>query len=146
MRRESQHPEWKATRHSPHLRGLPLRRHPEPELGYEPNDLWLEFPYDPTFLALTTPEVTPEVTPDVTPEVTPEVKRLQSAFTGENSRRELQDRLALRDDDHMRLTYLLPALAAAVIEMTAPDKPKSRLQKYRLTAAGQRLLSRSPSP
>ncbi len=71
--------------------------------------------------------------------VTPEVKQLLNAFIGENSRRELQNRLALRDDDHMRLTYLIPALAAGVIEMTIPDKPNSRLQKYRLTAAGKQL-------
>ena len=32
---------------------------------------------------------------------------------------------------------LNPALAIALIEMTLPDKPSSRLQKYRMTFQGQ---------
>ena len=77
---------------------------------------------------------------EATPEATPEVGRLLSVVSGELSRRELQSRLGLRDDDHMRVAYLLPALAAGVLERTIPDKPNSRLQKYRLTQAGHRLL------
>jgi hypothetical protein len=36
--------------------------------------------------------------------------------------------------------HLRPALQAKLIQMTVPDKPNSRLQKYRLTQAGQRWL------
>jgi hypothetical protein len=36
--------------------------------------------------------------------------------------------------------HLRPALGANLIQMTVPDKPNSRLQKYRLTQAGQRWL------
>jgi ATP-dependent DNA helicase RecG len=52
------------------------------------------------------------------------------------SRRELREALALKSDDNFRRLYLIPALEAGVIEMTIPDKPNSRLQKYRLTAKG----------
>ena len=38
-----------------------------------------------------------------------------------------------------RRAYLTPALKQGVIEMPLPDKPKSRLQKYRLRAAGRRV-------
>lgn len=40
-----------------------------------------------------------------------------------------------------RANYLNPALAAGFIELTIPEKPNSRLQKYRLTERGRMLLS-----
>ena len=82
----------------------------------------------------------PDYTGQVTPEVTPEVARLLKMISGEQSRRELQEALGLRDDDHMRTSYILPALADGWIEMTIPHKPNSRLQKYRLTPKGHATL------
>jgi hypothetical protein len=38
----------------------------------------------------------------------------------------------LSDRKSFRERYLLPALKAGLVEMTLPDKPKSRLQKYRI--------------
>lgn len=52
------------------------------------------------------------------------------------SRLELQQALGLKDDEHFRKAYLLPALAAGLAEMTLPDKPRSSRQKYRLTPLG----------
>lgn len=40
--------------------------------------------------------------------------------------------MGLKDDDHFREAYLLPALAAGLVEMTIPDKPNSRNQRYRV--------------
>lgn len=90
----------------------------------------VEFPVHPVFAeALKNREVTMEVTM--------EVKRLLNVMTGYHSRKELQEMLRLKNADHFRKAYLLPATNAGVVEMTRPDKPKSRLQKYRLTATGQ---------
>jgi ATP-dependent DNA helicase RecG len=50
--------------------------------------------------------------------------------------------LGLRDEKHFRTHYQQAALALGVLEMTVPDKPKSRLQKYRLTNEGRRWLDR----
>jgi hypothetical protein len=50
------------------------------------------------------------------------------------TRPEIQQALGLRDRKSFRERYLKPALQAGLIEMTLPDKPNSRLQKYRLSA------------
>lgn len=86
-----------------------------------------------------TGQVGREVTPEVSPEVTPEV-RLVLVLAGAMTRRELQEALGLRDPEHFRSAYFVPALEAGLVEMTIPDKPTSRLQKWRLTGKGQRLI------
>jgi Fic family protein len=75
-----------------------------------------------------------------TPQVTPQVERLLEALVGEVRRQELQERLGLSDRKHFRVHYLDPALAAGLIEMAIPDKPRSSKQRYRLTSKGQRWL------
>ena len=76
-------------------------------------------------------------TPQDAPHVTPQVSRLLLAINGEMSREALQGVLGLQDRKSFRERYLKPALADGVIEMTLPDKPSSRLQRYRLTQRGQ---------
>jgi len=85
------------------------------------------------------PEVTPEVATEVTTEVTTEVKRLLNIITGDHSREELQELFRLKNAEHFRKAYLLPAINAGLVQMTLPDKPKSQLQNYRLTETGQAL-------
>jgi len=80
-------------------------------------------------------------TPEVAPEVTPEV-RLLSVLTGEMTRQQLKEALGLKDDEHFRKAYLLPALEAGLVEMTIPDKPRSSKQKYRLTDKGRQMMAR----
>jgi Fic family protein len=74
--------------------------------------------------------------PEVIPEVTPEVKKMLSILKGEMSRKEIQQKLGLKDEKHFREAYQQPAVAAGLLEMTIPDKPNSRLQKYRITQEG----------
>jgi len=45
--------------------------------------------------------------------------------------------MGLSDRKSFRARYLKPALKDDLIEMTIPDKPNSRLQKYRLTGKGR---------
>jgi len=78
--------------------------------------------------------------PQVTPQVTPQVERALKAIKGEMTRDGLQRTLGLRDRKSFRRRYLDPALAGGLIEMTIPDRPTSRLQRYRLTERGLRWL------
>ena len=47
------------------------------------------------------------------------------------------DRLSLSHRPTFRENYLNPALAAGLIERTIPDKPNSRLQRYRRSQKAQ---------
>jgi len=80
--------------------------------------------------------VTDQATMQVTMEVTMEVAALLKAIEGEMPRRALQDLLGLKNVDHFRKAYLTPAIASGLVEMTLPNQPNSRLQRYRLTSAG----------
>ncbi len=71
-----------------------------------------------------------------TPQVTPQVVDLLMALQGEMTREMLQSALKLSDRKSFGDRYLKPALDEGLIEMTVPNKPKSRLQKYRLTNRG----------
>ncbi|MEW6363230.1 MAG: Fic family protein [Acidobacteriota bacterium] len=115
---------------------------PEPAIGYQPGDVWIEFPFRAAYLAVIPTETT-EVATEVTTEVTTEVaaaRRLLAALRGEMSRQALQAALGLANDTHFRKAYLQPALAAGLIEMTIPEKPTSRMQRYRLTKKGSAAL------
>ncbi len=71
--------------------------------------------------------------PQVTPQVTPQVKGLLSVLnSGDKNVLELMDLLKLKDRRNFRLNYLQPALSAGLVAMTIPEKPNSRLQRYRL--------------
>ncbi|MFZ5564814.1 MAG: Fic family protein [Thermodesulfobacteriota bacterium] len=80
--------------------------------------------------------------PQVTPQVTPQVGELLAVIRDEMGREALQAAMGLSDRKSFRERYLKPALEAGLIEMTIPDKPNSRLQKYRLTAKGRKRLAR----
>lgn len=68
--------------------------------------------------------------------VTPQVESLLGVLEGDMAREEIQSALGLKDRKSFREGYLAPALADGLIEMTLPDKPNSRLQKYRMTHKG----------
>ena len=80
-------------------------------------------------------------TPQVAPQVTPQVGELLVVVDGSMGREALQSALGLSDRKSFRERYINPALAEGLIEMTTPDKPNSRLQKYRLTDKGRQWLA-----
>ena len=52
---------------------------------------------------------------------------------------EIQKIFGLKERRTFFRSYIQPALKLGLIEMTIPDKPNSRLQKYRLTKKGRAL-------
>lgn len=116
---------------------------PAPIFDTSMSGLMLTFKANPVHLTAALGEKLASVLLGLTGEVTPEAKLLRamaSAALQTLPRRALQEALGLSDDEHFRKTFLLPALAGGLIEMTLPDKPTSRLQQYRLTEAGRTRL------
>ena len=108
---------------------------PEPILNFDAGGVRVTFTFDDAYQRLIDGRRV-GIDP-VTPQVTPQVEALLRVLRSEASRQQLMDSLELQDRKHFASTYLLPAIELGVIEMTIPDKPNSRLQKYRLTAAGR---------
>ncbi|MDX9789397.1 MAG: hypothetical protein RBT61_01060 [Candidatus Kapabacteria bacterium] len=77
-----------------------------------------------------------EVTINLSKDYHLQVTTLLQKINGEMSRKELQEKIGLSNIEHFRKHYLKPALEEELIEMTIPDKPNSRLQRYRLTDKG----------
>ncbi|MFH0882828.1 MAG: ATP-binding protein, partial [bacterium] len=86
-------------------------------------------------------EVTGEVAGEVTGEVTGEVAKLLGIMIAPMTRAEMQAALRLKGQANFRDRYLLPAIAMGFMEMIRPEKPTSRLQKYRLTDKGRTWLA-----
>ncbi len=78
----------------------------------------------------------------VTGQVSAEVGRLLKSLQGEMTRQELQEKLELKGRANFEERYLRPAIEHGLIEYTIPDKPNSRLQKYRLTKKGAEYLKK----
>ena len=92
----------------------------------------------------TTTQVTTQVTAQVamqvamqlTMQLTMQVMAILEAARTPMTHGDLQKIAGIRNRDHFRRAHLQPMLAHGWLERTIPDKPRSRLQKYRTTAAG----------
>jgi ATP-dependent DNA helicase RecG len=82
-------------------------------------------------------QATGQVAGQVTGQVTEPIGRLLDHLEGEQTRQNLQARLGVTSRAHFRAAYLDPAMDAGFVEMTRPDAPNSRSQRYRLTVAGR---------
>jgi hypothetical protein len=84
--------------------------------------------------------VTGEVTGEVAGEVTGEVLKFLAILNSPLTRMEIQKSLGPKGQANFRDRYLRPSLALGVVEMTIPDKPNSRFQRYQITAKGRQLI------
>ena len=80
----------------------------------------------------------PAVTDQVGDQVTDQVARLLAALQdGPKSTAELMAKLGLSHRPTFRNNYIRPAISAGLVEMTRPESPSARNQKYRITARGR---------
>ena len=91
-------------------------------------------------------QATDQVTGQVTDQVTDQVGQVLAALTCEMDRAQLQAALQLAHRSHFMTAYIRPALEAGLVEMTIPDKPNSRNQRYRLTSEGRKLVRSMQEP
>jgi ATP-dependent DNA helicase RecG len=69
------------------------------------------------------------------------VKILESCMT-EKTLLELMKVVGRKDRTKFRVQLIYPLITAGLLKMTVPDRPNSRLQKYRLTAAGEDIIKK----
>jgi len=119
---------------------------PEPELKFDAGGVWMTFGFTEAYLKTVASSRVPQVTRQVTrepphpvsdPVSDPVVQLLRVLIAGPLPWPNLLARFNLKHRHSFRTRYLRPALEYGCIEPTIPDKPNSRLQRYRLTAAGQ---------
>ena len=73
-------------------------------------------------------------------QVREQVEKLLLVFEeGNHNIYDLMSKMNLKSRYKFSLNYIQPALKLGLIEMTIPDKPNSRLQKYRLTEKGKKI-------
>lgn len=79
----------------------------------------------------------------VSDHVSDQVARLLASLnTGPKAAIALMAELHLSHRPSFRKNYLHPAMASGFVEMTRPDSPRARNQKYRLTPRGRDALVR----
>jgi predicted transcriptional regulator len=62
---------------------------------------------------------------------------LNALEDGTLSRKEIFEKIGIRGDTRAFKRYIGPLLSRGFIKMTVPDKPNSKLQRYRLTDSGR---------
>ncbi len=75
----------------------------------------------------------------------PVVRLLLCLGEAELSPTDLRESVGIKHRPTFRANYMHPALEQGLVEPTIPDRPTSRLQKYRITPKGRALLEADPA-
>ena len=74
------------------------------------------------------------------------IRMLQHCLTQSRTKQELLASIGLSNAYLNYKRHIVPLLEQGLIAMTLPEKPQSRLQRYRLTPQGQALLTALRTP
>ena len=126
---------------------------PEPIIEYKPNDLWIEFPFSPEYLKTIAPtssaqggaqsgarseaQSRPESRPESRLDSPLAVKVMELLLEANAGKAQLAKQLGHKSVSGELKKQITNLLTLEFIEMTLPDIPNSRLQKYRLTDLGR---------
>ncbi len=109
-------------------------------LKYYPRSV---FHFSENFLRVVLPsaEEAYRVTEQDTEQDTEQIKQLIALLDGQTlSTAEIMNRLRLKHRPTVVYHYIKPAIDLGLVEMTIPEKPNSRNQRYRLTGRGRKKL------
>jgi predicted transcriptional regulator len=87
-------------------------------------------------------QVSGQVTGQVSGQVEPWVLKALTSCSEPNSSAKIQSVIGIKHRETFQRNYLDYLLSEGFLERTIPDKPKSRLQKYRLTRKGKALVEK----
>ena len=83
--------------------------------------------------------------PDKLPTSIPQAVAILQSAREPRTRKELQEVAEMRNREHFVEACLRPLIAAELLEMTLPDKPRSPKQRYRCTQQGLDAIGGLPS-
>ena len=91
-----------------------------------------------------TPHVTAQVTAEVTAPACAEAasagRQVATFYREPQPAKAIMTELGLKHWKTFQTNYLAPLMAMGILERTIPDKPRSRMQRYRTTEAGKAAL------
>jgi ATP-dependent DNA helicase RecG len=122
---------------------------PTPIIDYKPNDLWIEFPFSPEYLKAIATTSQSNAQGGVESGVesgaeSPMTSQILGFLAGESlSKAEIARKLGKAKPSRYLNDLMAKLILADQVEYTLPNKPNSRLQKYRLTENGRAWLSRN---
>jgi len=122
---------------------------PAPIIDYKPNDLWIEFPFSLEYLKAIAATSQSNAQAGAQSGVesgaeSPMTSQILGFLAGESlSKAQIARKLRKAKPNRYLNDLMAKLIQADQVEFTLPDKPNSRLQKYRLTENGRAWLSQN---
>ena len=119
--------------------------HPQPEYKDDRANKAFEvfLPLKPLEEILKTSQISSQISSQVSSQVGSQVKKILHYCQVPRSKQEILTHIGLKPLNKNYVRHIQPLLKQHLLEMTVPDKPKSRLQRYRTSKEGLVFLNGS---